>query len=103
MKVKPGAKVKGLRAEIVQGVKKLEPLFRDHGAVLTITSGTDGKHMVGSKHYIGQAVDIRSRGFALPVLVEILGAGRDLLGKDYDFILEADHFHLEYDPKVTYA
>jgi len=30
---------------------------------ITITSGTDGKHMVGSKHYSGNALDIRTFSF----------------------------------------
>lgn len=67
---------------------------------MTITSGTDGKHMEGSKHYTGDALDIRSSVFPdydarSLFLIEL----RNRLGKDYDIVIEKDHIHIEYDPK----
>lgn len=62
-----------------------------------ITSTTSGKHMPGSRHYSGNAVDIRTRGWAEPQAVaEAIAV---VLGDDFDVILEADHLHIEHDPK----
>lgn len=75
--------------------------------IMRITSTTDGKHMEGSKHYNGGAIDIGIRSSAtwqfFPIalrrtLVEEISA---LLGHDYDVVLEDDHIHIEYDPKVS--
>lgn len=63
---------------------------------VTITSGMDGEHMVGSKHYIGEALDIRLLG-ARTNEFRVLIAKR--LGADYQVILENDHIHIEYSPK----
>lgn len=62
---------------------------------ITITSGTDGHHMVGSKHYTGEALDIRLLGDSTQEFRRRLG---QRLGQDYQVILETDHIHVEYDP-----
>ncbi len=63
----------------------------------TITSGKDGKHMKGSKHYIGAAIDIRTRD--MKYVNKTTAAIKNALGSDYDVIFEIDHIHLEFDPK----
>ena len=71
---------------------------------VTITAGTNGKHMQGSLHYKDRAIDVRSKnltdkkGFLSTVLLR--------LGSDYEGILEHEgldneHFHFEYDPKIN--
>lgn len=67
-----------------------------------VTSANDGEHMVGSKHFLNHAFDIRIwniQGDAhskARVWVERMAR---VLGLDYDVILESDHIHAEYDPK----
>lgn len=64
--------------------------------IMTITSAKDGKHMSNSKHYSGNAIDIRTRD-----MKEINDTAREIkfeLGEDYDVIVEKDHIHIEYDP-----
>jgi hypothetical protein len=39
----------------------IERAARAHDTVLVITSGTDGTHAKGSKHYTGEAFDVRSK------------------------------------------
>jgi uncharacterized protein YcbK (DUF882 family) len=64
---------------------------------MTITSAKDGKHMEGSKHYTGEAIDIRKFDMKNPnVVVELI---REYLGKDYDVINEKTHIHIELDKK----
>lgn len=70
------------------------------GLVVTITSGTDGVHMTGSKHYIGAALDVRSHDIADKKA--FLGNLRKRLGAAYYCFLESpgtpnEHFHCEYD------
>ena len=64
-----------------------------------ITSGTDGKHMVGSKHYSGDALDIRSSNIPAGKLSPYVTALRGRLGLDFDVVIESDHIHVEFDPK----
>jgi hypothetical protein len=65
------------------------------GITLVITSGMDGKHMVGSRHYIGQALDLRRSNLTKPELATVLKALKTRLGKRYDVVLESDHIHVE--------
>ena len=94
--------------QIKEGVKlppilKLFVVFCDvcavSGVPARVTSGTDGKHMVGSKHYEGLALDFGSRNMSPTIQQSIAKQVRERLGPDYDFIVEGDHFHGEYDPK----
>jgi|GEM_PF-1375879 len=66
---------------------------------MVVTSGFDGKHMTGSKHYEGNAFDMRSRIYTDPELRTLLDNLRDNLGPDYDVLDEVSHIHIEYDPK----
>jgi hypothetical protein len=65
---------------------------------MTITSAKDGKHMVGSLHYTGNAIDIRTRD-----MIFLSKVKRQItfdLGIDFDVVLENDHIHIEYDPQI---
>lgn len=66
---------------------------------LVITSGCEGSHMKGSLHYIGEALDFRTRD--LTFAEQVLWRDRCVqeLGPDYDVVLEKDHLHIEYQPK----
>lgn len=83
----------------------LTPMFRDFPAELWITAGIDGKHKENSKHYSGNALDLRSKAFPSVALKQKFA--RELskrLGPDYQVILEDlngpnEHIHAEYDPR----
>lgn len=66
------------------------------GVDVTITAGTDGCHMTGSKHYTGEALDIRLLGEHTE---EFKAALAERLGTAYQVVLEKDHIHVEYDPR----
>ena len=72
---------------------------------VTITSGTDGKHMKGSKHYTGEAIDIRSKNFPNKrAKQEFIAAVLLRLGPGYEAFLESEgkaseHIHVEFDPR----
>lgn len=67
-----------------------------------ITAGTDGRHMKNSKHYTGDALDIRSKN--LVDKKRFLDLVLIRLGDGYQGFLESErspneHIHIEYDPK----
>lgn len=67
--------------------------------VMTITSGNDGVHKKYSKHYVNEAIDIRTRDMSEhdKILTKIWI--KKWLGVNYNVILESDHIHIEYDPE----
>lgn len=95
--IKEGADVRGLHPVMWEMLYHIKPFFDEKKIHLTITSGTDGKHSNGSKHYVGLAVDIRTRTMKNPdamfkKIQRVLSAG-------FDIVLEGTHIHIEYDPK----
>lgn len=66
---------------------------------IIITAILDGKHMIGSKHYDGNAFDMRIWIYTQAELNQLISNLKDNLGRDYDIILHETHLHIEYDPK----
>jgi outer membrane receptor for ferric coprogen and ferric-rhodotorulic acid len=69
------------------------------GKEIIITAGFDGKHMAGSKHYSGNAFDMRKWHYTNDELSTLFVNLCQNLGEDYDVVMEATHVHVEYDPK----
>jgi pantothenate kinase-related protein Tda10 len=69
------------------------------GLSIVITSGTDGQHMIGSRHGDAAALDFRTRNLARAQVDAWMVAMRRRLGPDYDLVDEVDHIHVEYDPR----
>lgn len=68
-----------------------------------ITSGNDGKHMTGSKHYTDEALDLRTKHIGWHLASSWATAIKRRLGGDYQVLLEDyskpnEHLHVEYDP-----
>lgn len=66
---------------------------------IVVTSLLDGGHGEGSKHYDGDAGDIRRWIYKGKSLHLFVGNLKENLGDDYDVVLEPTHIHLEFDPK----
>ena len=64
-----------------------------------ITSGTDGVHQHGSKHYTGEALDFRTRNMRRIEKAVLVNNLNEALGPDFDVVLERTHLHVEYHPK----
>ena len=88
----------GLSLEMLTAVLHAARIWQLHGmSQITITSANDGKHQTASKHYQGDAIDLRI--WSLPDLLGMADQLRQELGPDYDVVIEPDHLHIEYDPK----
>lgn len=99
MKLKKGVKTAGMQPEIMLAICITKDVYLKHGRELVITSIMDGKHKEGSKHYIGQAFDTRTRYFSNDDRDKVASEIAEALGDDYDVVIESTHLHIEHDPK----
>lgn len=81
-----------------------------YGDAVVITSGNDGRHSDGSLHYDDKALDIRFMGYRTGAIAVSAGVQRKVaeewakrmrkrLGSAFDIVVEANHIHVEYDPR----
>lgn len=100
LRVKKGVRLHGAEPELLFAVVVAERLWAELGfGDLVVTSVIDGEHIRGSLHYTGNAADLRlPRGSKVTAAREL----RKALGADYDVVLERDHIHVEFQPKIPY-
>jgi hypothetical protein len=100
MTIKPGltgARIAGIQTEALAAYVVAASVYLANGENCILTAATDSKHMPGSLHYVGLAIDI---GLAPEAKrLTILTALRGALGDDFDVVEEGDHLHLEFQPK----
>jgi len=69
-----------------------------------ITSAVDGVHSDDSLHYVGLAVDLRTRDLTNVEVAKLAAALRKRLNgsaqanRPYQVLVEIDHIHVEFDP-----
>ena len=102
LQIKPGVRIIGIKSEANLGVQIVASVFAKHGIDCVITSVVDGKHSRASIHYSGGAVDFRIRDIPPTLLSSITLEIKEALGGDFDFILEGNHYHMEWQPKEPY-
>jgi hypothetical protein len=79
---------------------------------LVITAGSDGAHMAGSKHYTGEAIDLRTKTLNATMRSSLMDTLRAELGPQFTVLLEDagqpnEHIHCQvrrgrsYVPKET--
>ncbi len=96
MLIKAGVDISRLRPEVRRELKNIAGLLWNcNEGEMVITSTYEGTHSESSLHYANAAIDIgvkkgSNRGYV---------AIKQWLGKNYGVVLEADHIHIEYDPK----
>ena len=108
--IKPGVRLYGITPQMALAVLIVEGVWANAfpETDVVITAVMDGKHGPKSKHYQGNAVDLRIRNFAgsefefdaedyemAKKAIELL---RETLGLEFDVVLEDDHIHIEFDP-----
>lgn len=109
LQFKEGVSLRGLCAEIIPPWSVVIEVFNAHGSDCIITSANDSHHTRGSRHYIGHALDFRSKH--IPSLEEKKQIEKEIQERlaplgDFDFFLEAagtanEHYHLQFKPKET--
>lgn len=99
LSLKTGVKLRGLTPEMLLGIIVVEGAYADMEYDTIITSACDGRHSRGSLHYVGLAVDFRTRHLKAGDASKVAGKIKDRLGLEYDVVLERDHVHLEYQPE----
>ncbi len=95
---KPGVEVYRLSYHTWRAVDIAWRLASRYGQrELVITSVTEGRHKIGSRHYEGMAFDFRR--WSIQDVTRFVEALRFHLGRHYDVVVESTHVHVEYDPK----
>ena len=102
MILKSGVRVLGMRPELILALIVAETVFNEEDVELVITSAIDGKHSRGSLHYVGAAVDLRTRQLSKEAVIRVQNRLAASLGLDYDVVLEKTHLHVEFQPKEAY-
>ena len=102
MRTKQGVDLNGFDWEVMKEAIDYADIFNiihgfDHGCV--ITSALDGDHMHGSLHYVGRAMDLRTRHLKPHQRIAYSRFMSYMLRDDFDIVLENSHMHVEYDPK----
>lgn len=100
LQMKTGVSIAGLSPQVDKILAAANIACRFFNVELVITSANDGKHMNGSKHYTGEALDLRTRDLHnYDHKVTFTKMIADELGNGFDCVLESDHLHVEYDPE----
>ena len=103
---KKGVKLSGMTTQCWAAVHVAEGCFDTEGVDTVVTSINDGKHGRGSKHYIGNAPDLRSKHLpSLAAKKRVLALLKARLTNEFDILLEDigepnEHYHIEWDPKT---
>jgi hypothetical protein len=112
MKYKPYVRIDALVQPMLEALHTIDESFRHYGEEPTVTSGCEdcSPHMKGSKHYTGEAVDLRSHDFNEVLRGMIQQRMKADLGPDFQVIYEPDmwnskgervryaHYHVEFQP-----
>lgn len=116
LKIKPGVSLKNLTPQMTLAARIIEGVYTQYDTECWITSGNDGIHMEGSKHYRGEALDFRTKNIGKSwytpedtrerklALVEDIKLALGGQMREFDVLLEGlgtdnEHLHVEYDPK----
>jgi hypothetical protein len=105
IRLKMGVRARELKPQTMLAIAVAAGVYESIGLDLWVTSLNDGTHMGGSKHYSGEAADLRTRGIREigENPANIAAALKVALGPDYDVLHESvgtpnEHIHIEWDP-----
>ena len=99
-RIKTGVDVTGLRPEMVPALLAAYGIRAVLlGGDLVLTSAREGDHRSGSRHFVGLALDFRTRDLLPRERSRFASELRAALGDQYDVLLEGDHLHVEFDPR----
>ena len=96
MLIKAGVDISRLNREIRRAMPKVAHILWKYEKAFIITSTYEGSHGIGSLHYGNDAFDCRGPKVNRSLCITEL---KGKLGRHYDVVNEADHIHIEWDPK----
>ncbi len=100
MIIKPGVNLAGIRPEMIIALLVAAEVYREVAdEELVITEVTGGKHGRNSLHYVGLAVDLRTRYFDNVTVLAVHKKIQQKLGSQFDVVLEKTHMHIEFQPE----
>ena len=99
IKIKAGVKLDKLEPQMALALPAVAAVYDKYGYDTIITSGNDGKHSNTSLHYVGHALDFRTRHVKPDDLSPLVSELQKNLGDNYDVVLESTHIHAEFDPR----
>jgi hypothetical protein len=86
---------KGIGKPILHAMHVINDIMEESGEYC-VTSLCDGVHGPNSLHYVGLAMDLRTRHLKEMEAVNVLARRlQEELGRMYQVIVEKDHIHLE--------
>ena len=97
--IKKGAKVNGLRPEMVLAYVICAPIMAKYGQDMVLTEGTGGKHSKTSRHYIGMAMDLRT--WTLTDRDACTAELREALSDEYVVVLHDTHIHIQFNGSIN--
>lgn len=105
LRLKPTAGFCGLGPQAVLAALVVYSIFESHDLDCVVTSCNDSRHGAKSKHWIGAALDFRTKHIASDATkARIVVQVKESLGADFDVVLESlgqdnEHLHVEFDPE----
>ena len=99
LRIKEGVKIKGVQPELMLAAQIVDGIYASYNNLeCVITAARDGTHMTKSFHFVGYALDFRTRhipeGWQERIYKDICRA----LGDEFDVVWEKTHYHVEFDP-----
>ncbi|HRU10063.1 MAG TPA: hypothetical protein P5144_11865 [Thermoanaerobaculia bacterium] len=99
----PAVRVAAISPAIFRAIAEAADLWGSRGLALVVTSLNDGEHRPGSRHYSGDAVDLRSHNVPPELRAQLAIDLAARLGATFRVLHEAvgtpnEHFHVELRP-----
>lgn len=98
-KLKETVGLAGMQAELVPALIVASEVYRELGYDCVVTAVTDSTHVGASLHYVGYALDLRTKHVPMEKREAVRAEIAVRLSPQFDVILEADHIHIEFQPK----
>jgi len=100
--VKPGVRLKEINDHFVTVCQVVYEVFQRDRVTPTLTSGSDGNHMVDSLHYVGEAWDWRIWGlYDAWLSASLIRSKLRVIDPCYDVVFgdetHMDNIHIEFD------
>jgi hypothetical protein len=100
IRIKDGVDLTAISPQMVLAHTIISAVFAKYRVDCVVTSCCDGQHKAIT-HYLGQALDYRTRNVPMGELTMLSKEIIECLGPQFDVVVEASppHMHVEFDPR----